>query len=77
MVSETPMPAFSPTIAFAGGGTGGHLFPALAVAEALRSRLPNLKCLFFGTTRAIDATVLGQTDHELVCQYLPPLKRAA
>ncbi|MCH9001888.1 MAG: UDP-N-acetylglucosamine--N-acetylmuramyl-(pentapeptide) pyrophosphoryl-undecaprenol N-acetylglucosamine transferase [Planctomycetes bacterium] len=76
MVSETPMPAFSPTIAFAGGGTGGHLFPALAVAEALRSRLPNLKCLFFGTTRPIDATVVGQTDHELVSQNLPPLKRA-
>lgn len=76
MVGETPMPAFSPTIAFAGGGTGGHLFPALAVAEALRSRLPNLKFLFFGTTRAIDATVVGQTDHELISQNLPPLKRA-
>ncbi|MCH8146556.1 MAG: UDP-N-acetylglucosamine--N-acetylmuramyl-(pentapeptide) pyrophosphoryl-undecaprenol N-acetylglucosamine transferase [Planctomycetes bacterium] len=76
MVSESPLPPFSSTIAFAGGGTGGHLFPAIAVAEALQSRLSDLKCLFFGTTRAIDAIVVGQTNHELVSQNLPPLRRA-
>ena len=30
------------------GGTGGHIFPALAVAEALKKRLPDTEILFIG-----------------------------
>ena len=76
MVSQTRLRSSPPTIVFAGGGTGGHLFPAIAVAEALQSRMPQVKCVFFGTNRAIDANVVGQTDHELVRQHLPPLRSA-
>ena len=31
------------------GGTGGHIFPALAVAEALRQRHPGVELLFVGS----------------------------
>ncbi len=42
----------------AGGGTGGHLFPGVAVAEALRAREPDAEILFVGTERGIEARVL-------------------
>ncbi len=42
----------------AGGGTGGHLFPGVAVAEELRARLPDAEVLFVGTRRGIEARVL-------------------
>lgn len=43
-----------------GGGTGGHLFPAIATAEALCERLPGSEVLFVGTKRRMDKTSLEQ-----------------
>lgn len=61
----------SPHVVFAGGGTGGHLFPAIAVCEALTEAIPNVCVTFFGTHRAIDARIIDETSHELVRQELP------
>ena len=45
-------------IIFAGGGTGGHLFPGLAVARALRQRDPDVEIIFIGTHRGLEPRVL-------------------
>ena len=42
----------------AGGGTGGHLFPGVAIAEELRAREPDAAVRFVGTERGIEARVL-------------------
>ena len=42
----------------AGGGTGGHLFPGVAVAEEARARWPDAEITFVGTARGIEARVL-------------------
>ena len=42
-------------VIFAGGGTGGHLFPALAVAKELRRRDASHEILFVGTERGLEA----------------------
>ncbi len=45
---------------FAGGGTGGHLFPALAVVEKLRTSDEPADVAFFCTGKPIDAEILGR-----------------
>jgi UDP-N-acetylglucosamine--N-acetylmuramyl-(pentapeptide) pyrophosphoryl-undecaprenol N-acetylglucosamine transferase len=42
-----------------GGGTGGHLFPAIAVADEFRSRFPGSMVLFVGAGRAMDKKALS------------------
>ncbi|MFO7839281.1 MAG: undecaprenyldiphospho-muramoylpentapeptide beta-N-acetylglucosaminyltransferase [Desulfosalsimonadaceae bacterium] len=50
----------------AGGGTGGHLFPGIAVADAIKRRLPKSRVLFVTTGRPIERRVLSRTDYETV-----------
>ncbi len=65
------------TFYIAGGGTGGHLYPGLAVADALVSQRPGLEIMFVGAQRGIERTVLPTTKwrHELL--DLHPLYRSA
>jgi UDP-N-acetylglucosamine--N-acetylmuramyl-(pentapeptide) pyrophosphoryl-undecaprenol N-acetylglucosamine transferase len=42
-------------ILMTGGGTGGHLYPALAVAEALKNMQKEMEILFIGSTRGIES----------------------
>lgn len=44
----------------AGGGTGGHLFPAVALAQQLLAEEPGSEVLFVGTERGIEARVLPE-----------------
>lgn len=52
-------------IVFAGGGTGGHLYPAIAVAETLRNVHPGVEVEFLCSRRPIDAEVLATAG----CRY--------
>lgn len=61
---------------FAGGGTGGHLFPAIAVAEALAERDPTAESLFLCTDRPIDAAILNERGLPFVVQPVRPLPRS-
>ena len=45
-------------LAFFGGGTGGHLFPGVAVAERARERFPGCQSVFFRTRRKVEDKVL-------------------
>jgi UDP-N-acetylglucosamine--N-acetylmuramyl-(pentapeptide) pyrophosphoryl-undecaprenol N-acetylglucosamine transferase len=56
------------TVIFAGGGTGGHLYPALALGAALRERDPNLRVHYVGARRGVEARVLPaqQVEHTLL-----------
>jgi len=49
---------------FAGGGTGGHIYPAIAVAEQILKLQPAAKIRFFCSTRSIDTQILAKTSFE-------------
>lgn len=52
-------------VVFAGGGTGGHLYPAIAIAEEFRRRVKNFQCVFVGTERGIEARVVPKLGYRL------------
>jgi len=52
-------------VVFAGGGTGGHLYPALAVAEELSSRHAGFEALFVGTSRGIESRIVPEAGYGL------------
>lgn len=52
-----------PRILLSGGGTGGHLFPALAIAEEIQKLEPATEFLFVGTRGKIEARIVPQRGY--------------
>jgi UDP-N-acetylglucosamine--N-acetylmuramyl-(pentapeptide) pyrophosphoryl-undecaprenol N-acetylglucosamine transferase len=52
-------------VVIAGGGTGGHLYPGIAVARELRRRVPGIEVSFAGTARGIESRVVPREGFEL------------
>jgi UDP-N-acetylglucosamine--N-acetylmuramyl-(pentapeptide) pyrophosphoryl-undecaprenol N-acetylglucosamine transferase len=48
-----------------GGGTGGHLFPGIALATGLQRKVAGCKVMFIGTRRKLDRETLSGHDFEL------------
>lgn len=63
-------------ILFAGGGTGGHLYPALALAEAFQRRDPATKVYFVGAQRGVEARVLPERGVPHTLLPVEPIRRA-
>jgi UDP-N-acetylglucosamine--N-acetylmuramyl-(pentapeptide) pyrophosphoryl-undecaprenol N-acetylglucosamine transferase len=64
------------TILFAGGGTGGHLYPGLAIARTVVRLDPDVKPIFIGARRGIERTVLPSTEFPHLLLDLHPLYRS-
>ncbi len=58
----------------AGGGTGGHLFPGLALAEEVKTRHPRNDVLFVGSARGLEAKVVPKAGFPLELIGVGPLK---
>ncbi len=54
-------------VMFAGGGTGGHLFPGVAVAREVLRRDPSAQVVFVGTGRPLEVRVLSAEGFPLEC----------
>jgi UDP-N-acetylglucosamine--N-acetylmuramyl-(pentapeptide) pyrophosphoryl-undecaprenol N-acetylglucosamine transferase len=64
------------TVLFAGGGTGGHLMPALAIAQAMVKLDPAIEPFFVGTVRGVDHQVLPRRPWRHALLPLEPIYRA-
>ena len=61
-------------ILFAGGGTGGHLFSGIAVAEYLREKKPGIEILFVGTPFGLEKEIVPAAGFPLRFIEATPLK---
>src|SRR5438309_11870271 len=61
-------------VILAGGGTGGHLFPGLAVAREFQRRDPMTEILFVGSQQGIEARVLPREGFALETILVSGLK---
>ncbi len=59
-------------VVFAGGGTGGHLYPAIAIADALRDRA---NVTFVGSADRLEATLVPKAGYALATVASRPLTR--
>src|SRR5690606_39297323 len=58
-------------VVLAGGGTAGHIEPALALADALRRNDPNVGIVCLGTERGLETRLVPQRGYELA--LIPPV----
>ncbi len=65
-----------PAVLIAGGGTGGHLYPALNLAAALRRAAPDVRLLLLGARRGVEARVLPDSGWPYRLLPMEPLRRA-
>jgi len=52
-------------VVIAGGGTGGHLYPGIAIARELVARRPDATVTFAGTSRGIESKVVPREGFQL------------
>lgn len=64
----------SGTLVFAGGGTGGHVFPMVAVAEAVRRLSSDTSLVFVGTERGIETRVIPERGWALELLEVLPIR---
>ena len=64
------------TVLIAGGGTGGHVFPMLAVGDAVRASSPSASVFYVGTARGIETRVIPRAGEELELLDVAPLRGA-
>jgi UDP-N-acetylglucosamine--N-acetylmuramyl-(pentapeptide) pyrophosphoryl-undecaprenol N-acetylglucosamine transferase len=62
------------TVVIAGGGTGGHVFPMIAVGDALKAVEPSARVVYVGTARGIEARVMPERGDALELLDIRPLR---
>jgi UDP-N-acetylglucosamine--N-acetylmuramyl-(pentapeptide) pyrophosphoryl-undecaprenol N-acetylglucosamine transferase len=61
-------------VLFSGGGTAGHLYPALAVGRRLRERWPDMKVTFVGGSRKLEKTLMDYHQADFIPLKIEGLK---
>lgn len=62
-------------IILSGGGTGGHIYPAIAIADELKSRFPDAKFLFVGASDRMEMEKVPQAGYEIEGLWISGIER--
>ena len=74
MVPNSPQSSNAVTsVVIGAGGTGGHIYPGLATADAIRAARPDSQIVFVGTKRGLEGRLIPQAGYELVTVDMLPL----
>ena len=63
-------------VLFSGGGTGGHISPALAMADIIKANVPGSEIAFVGTPHGIENTLIPQAGYKLYHVDIQGIKRS-
>ena len=58
-----------------GGGTGGHIFPALAIANEFKDRHPNAEILFVGAEGKMEMTKVPEAGYKIIGLWISGIQR--
>lgn len=62
-------------VIFAGGGTGGHVFPAIAIADEVKKLSPSSEILFVGTKERIESRLVPQKGYQFRTIWISGFRR--
>ena len=58
-----------------GGGTGGHIFPAIAIADEIKKRLPEAEILFVGAKDRMEMQKVPQAGYPIEGLWISGIQR--
>lgn len=76
-MTRLPSSKRPPRFLFAGGGTGGHVYPALAIADALKALEPEATFLFAGTRERMEWTAVPKAGYAIEAIPIRGFQRGA
>ena len=62
-------------IIISGGGTGGHIYPAIAIANELKSKYPNARFLFVGAYNRMEMEKVPQAGYNIEGLWISGIQR--
>ena len=63
-------------VIISGGGTGGHIYPAVAVAQELQKRIPEVEILFVGASDRMEMEKVPKAGYKIVGLWISGLQRS-
>jgi UDP-N-acetylglucosamine--N-acetylmuramyl-(pentapeptide) pyrophosphoryl-undecaprenol N-acetylglucosamine transferase len=67
----------SPRFIISGGGTGGHIFPAIAIADEIKHRIPNAEFLFIGSENKMEMEKVPQAGYNIEGLWISGISRSS
>lgn len=65
----------NPKFILSGGGTGGHIYPAIAIANELKQRFPDSEILFVGASNKMEMQKVPQAGYKIIGLWISGIQR--